>query len=196
MNKWLMGLGVVVLAAGCGERTPAPSTPPLQGEAVGVASSPGRLSKGGGIFADDLGPETLDVSAYPGPIQGGYRLLQEKCSRCHSAARPLNSPFVEMGASEVAATKRQHPEWFQNEAVWTIRSEVWKRYTHRMAMKPRSEINRKEADAILAFLVYDGKIRKIGQGAASWKAHRSRLLVDFQKRFPETFELLYGEKIH
>ena len=69
-----MGLGVLaVIASGCSERTPVSSPAPLQGEVAGVASSPARLSKGGGIFADDLGPETLDVSAYPGPIQGGAR---------------------------------------------------------------------------------------------------------------------------
>src|ERR1019366_10206865 len=42
----------------------------------------------------DLGPATIDVSNYPSEQQQNYKLFLEKCSRCHTPARPINSKIV------------------------------------------------------------------------------------------------------
>ena len=52
-------------------------------------------------YPNDFGPETLPddvLKSYPANVQAGYKkLLSNKagCAQCHSAARPLNSRFVE-----------------------------------------------------------------------------------------------------
>ena len=45
-------------------------------------------------YANDFGPEKIDVSSYLKEMQTTYRtLLVPKCGRCHTPARPLNSQF-------------------------------------------------------------------------------------------------------
>src|SRR5579864_198265 len=50
-------------------------------------------------YANDFGPKEIDVSSYPPEIQETYRKYLQAdnfgCQRCHTAARPLNSQFVE-----------------------------------------------------------------------------------------------------
>jgi hypothetical protein len=75
----------------------------------------------------DKGPDRLDVSSYPAEEQARYPLFQEKCSRCHTLARPINSRFT------VAA---------------------WKRYAKKMIQRPNSGINEEEAEELYAFLRY------------------------------------------
>ena len=55
-------------------------------------------------YANDFGPKSIDVSAYPPEMQDAYKnILLVKCQRCHEASRPLNSQFV-----EPSAPKEQH----------------------------------------------------------------------------------------
>ncbi len=82
----------------------------------------------------DKGPQTIDVSSYPEEMQQKYELFAERCSKCHTLARPINSDYA--------------------------LEEEWSRYVKRMMRKPGSGIAPKEAKQIFEFLAYDSTIRK------------------------------------
>lgn len=82
----------------------------------------------------DKGSQTLDVSSYPEEMQQKYQLFAERCSKCHTLARPINSDYA--------------------------LEEEWSRYVKRMMRKPGSGIAPKEAKQIFEFLAYDSSIRK------------------------------------
>lgn len=82
----------------------------------------------------DRGPQTIDVSAYPAPLQANYALFSTKCSQCHNLARPINSDFA-------------------------LPAE-WERYIKRMMRKPGSGISKDDGKKIFDFVVYDTTIRK------------------------------------
>jgi len=82
----------------------------------------------------DRGPQTIDVSAYPEEMQQKYTLFAERCSKCHTLARPINSDYA--------------------------LEDEWSRYVKRMMRKPGSGIAPKEGKQIFEFLAYDSSIRK------------------------------------
>lgn len=82
----------------------------------------------------DKGPATIDVSAYPAGIQKNYAVFREKCTLCHTLARPINSDFA--------------------------LPDEWSRYVKRMMHKPGSTISANNAKKIYEFLVYDSSVRK------------------------------------
>jgi cytochrome c5 len=82
----------------------------------------------------DKGPATIDVSAYPAGIQKNYAVFREKCTLCHTLARPINSDFA--------------------------LPDEWSRYIKRMMHKPGSMISPGQAKRIYEFLVFDATIRK------------------------------------
>ncbi len=82
----------------------------------------------------DKGPQTIDVSSYPEEMKQKYELFAERCSKCHTLARPINSDYA--------------------------LEEEWSRYVKRMMRKPGSGIAPKEAKQIFEFLAYDSTIRK------------------------------------
>ena len=82
----------------------------------------------------DKGPATIDTAAYPKSIQQDYNVFRQRCSLCHTLARPINSDFVLPGD--------------------------WSRYVKRMMHKPGSEITPVSAKKIYTFLVYDTSVRK------------------------------------
>jgi hypothetical protein len=82
----------------------------------------------------DKGPSTIDVSKYPLGIQKDYKIFRQKCTVCHTLARPINSDFV--------------------------LPDEWSRYVKRMMHKPGSMISGADAKKIYTFLVYDASIRK------------------------------------
>lgn len=150
-------------------------------------------------YANDFGPATLDVSKYPKDIQNGYALLAVKCAKCHAAARPLNSQFMEPtganpGAQDavIAALKKDKPELFKDKNVWQIESGLWKRYVKRMMSKPGCDIPNPEGKKIYEFLVYDSNHRKLGNPKA-WAEARRKLLDDFRQKNPDRYKELYGE---
>lgn len=151
-------------------------------------------------YANDLGPAELDVSDYPERIQKGYQLLQNRCARCHTAARPLNAEFVEVKGklgdqkTFIEDLKDNHPEMFGCEEVWKIEPGIWKRYVKRMMRKPGCKLKPKEARAVWEFLVYDGQHRKLGESRKSWREHREKLLAAFKEKHPQRYEMLYGKK--
>lgn len=75
----------------------------------------------------DSGPDRVDVSGYPPEQQRRYAIFEKKCSKCHPAARPINSRF---NASE------------------------WKRYMKRMIRRPNAGVSDDQADEIYEFLKY------------------------------------------
>jgi len=115
-------------------------------------------------FPNDLGPDSIDVSAYPAPLQKKYEFLQE-CAQCHTKSRPINSQ------------------------IW--QDDAWKRYVKRMKAKPGCEI--KHAKEIYEFLRDDSKIRKEGK-KKEFKAHRLSLLTQFKAKFPERWTLLFENR--
>ncbi len=84
-------------------------------------------------FPQDNGPYKLDVKGYPKQLQKDYKIFSRKCGVCHSLARPLNT---------------------------CMSPTQWKHYVDKMRHKPGSMIDKKQAEAIKAFLVYDQVHRK------------------------------------
>lgn len=84
----------------------------------------------------DKGYARIDVSKYPKGMQEAYKVFASKCSKCHTLARPINSPYVI--------------------------PEEWERYIKMMMRKPGSGIDPKSAKTIYEFLKYDSRVRKKG----------------------------------
>ena len=82
----------------------------------------------------DKGPKTIDVSKYPKEIQENYKKFSQKCSQCHTLARPINSDYA--------------------------LPDEWERYVKRMMHKPGSGINNTDGKDIYEFLTYDSYTRK------------------------------------
>lgn len=85
-------------------------------------------------FEADKGPETIDVSKYPKEQQENYKVFFEKCSKCHTLARPINSQYA--------------------------LPEEWTAYVDKMRHKKRSGIDEDSQKTITAFLIYDSSVRK------------------------------------
>ena len=85
------------------------------------------------VLPQDKGPDKIDVSAYPPPIQAAYKLFSTKCSKCHTIARPLNT---------------------------MMKRDEWERYVKRMMHKPNSGINDNQGKQIFDFVVFDQTERK------------------------------------
>lgn len=116
-------------------------------------------------YPNDLGPDTIDVAAYPADMQANYKLFTAQCSQCHVINRPMNTQFFD--------------------------ADTWKRYVKRMMAKPGCAI--KDGKKIYEFLTYDSKIRKIAH-KAEWKKHRIDLLTQFKAKFPDRYKLLFEER--
>ncbi|MDE2039805.1 MAG: cytochrome c [Elusimicrobia bacterium] len=89
---------------------------------------------GNSVCPFDNGPDTIDVSKYPPEQQKNYKVFAQKCSRCHTLARPINSHYA--------------------------LPEEWKAYVSKMRHKRHSGISDKDEDKITAFLIYDSSVRK------------------------------------
>lgn len=81
----------------------------------------------------DKGPNKIDVSKYPDEQQKGYKVFTDKCSKCHTIARPINT---------------------------TMSKEQWEMYVKRMMHKPNSGISGNQGKEIFDFLAYDQQTRK------------------------------------
>ncbi len=84
-------------------------------------------------YPADKGPNVIDVTAYPAKMQETYERFRNKCSRCHTVARPINSTFT---------------------------PEEWRKYVYKMMRKPGSGLNPKTAEQIIEFLIYDTQHRE------------------------------------
>jgi hypothetical protein len=90
----------------------------------------------------DSGPNKVDVSKYPPDQQKAYKVFTEKCSKCHTIARPINT---------------------------TMTREQWEMYVKRMMHKPNSGISSSQGKEIFEFLVYDQQERKDKNPSAFYK---------------------------
>jgi cytochrome c5 len=86
------------------------------------------------IQAYDKGPAKIDVSKYPPDMKAKYKVFTDKCSKCHTIARPINCEFA--------------------------LEDEWERYIKRMMNKAGSIISPADGKQIFEFLVYDSKTRK------------------------------------
>jgi cytochrome c5 len=85
------------------------------------------------VLPQDKGPDKIDVSAYPAPMQAAYKVFSTKCSKCHTIARPINT---------------------------MMKRDEWERYVKRMMHKPNSGINDNQGKQIFEFVVFDQTERK------------------------------------
>ncbi len=155
-------------------------------------------------YANDFGPQSVDVSSYPQDLQDAYKnILLVRCQRCHTAARPLNSQFVEPSgpkeqhAATIAKWKASNPEMFKDKLVWQIEGKtaagpgIWERYVKKMGAKPGCNLTGQEPKKVWQFLTYDSEHRKTGANAAKWAEHRRKLLADFKAKYPDRYRELY-----
>jgi len=91
----------------------------------------------------DKGPAKIDVASYPPAMQKAYKVFDEKCAKCHTIARPINTSMTK-------------PEW--------------ERYVKRMMHKPNSGISDSQGKMIFEFLVYDQENRKDKNPSAFFKS--------------------------
>jgi len=91
----------------------------------------------------DKGPAKIDIGSYPAEQQKSYKLFTDKCSKCHTIARPINT---------------------------TMTKDEWARYVKRMMHKPNSGISDVHGKAIFEFLAYDQEARKDKNPSAFYKS--------------------------
>lgn len=91
----------------------------------------------------DKGPAKIDVSSYPADQQKGYKVFNDKCAKCHTIARPINT---------------------------TMTKDEWSRYVKRMMHKPNSGISESQGKTIFEFLAFDQETRKDKNPSAFFKS--------------------------
>lgn len=119
-----------------------------------------RIASGGDPpeprFYYDLGPRAVDVADYPPAQRRRYAVFARVCARCHTLARPINSPLASRGD--------------------------WRRYVRRMSLRAaaysKPAIGREEADEIVEFLTYDAQRRKL-DAKADFERHTVSLKAAF-----------------
>ncbi len=134
----LSGLALIAAAAGAGSA----AQDRVAASTAAVSAVPAR-PRGGVLFYSDLGPDEIDVSSYPSQQRENYAVYARACSRCHSLARSINAPYTSRGWWEFYMTGM--------------------RARGRIAGRPFS---RDEIKAVLDFLDYDSRARKIERAAA------------------------------
>jgi len=112
--------------------------------AIAVLSSPLFLAAQSNVnLPQDKGSDKVNVASYPAEMQKDYKVFTDKCAKCHTIARPINT----------AMTKDE-----------------WARYVKRMMHKPNSGISDAQGKAIYEFLAYDQENRKDKNPSAFFKA--------------------------
>jgi hypothetical protein len=107
------------------------------------------------VLPQDKGPDKIDVSAYPAPMQGTYKLFSTKCSKCHTIARPINT---------------------------MMKRDEWERYVKRMMHKPNSGISDNQGKQIFDFLVFDQTERKDKNPKAFFPALSDEEIAQLKKQ--------------
>jgi hypothetical protein len=91
-----------------------------------LACGTGMLERGEGV----------DLQSVPPDLRGDYALFAQRCSKCHSLARPLNSGITN--------------------------DEFWRLYVERMRRQPGSGISEGDTYYILRFLHWYSTSRQAG----------------------------------
>lgn len=184
-RRWALFAVVLLLGAGARWAVPALSDDAAKAEREKALANP---------YPNDFGPAKLDdVSSYTPERREGYRLMLDKCARCHTPARPLNSQFLDLKPDELAALKARQPEIFRDKKVWQPETGVWQRYIKRMMAKPGCDIPDAQGRKIFRFLVEYSRREKTGPNAAKWAAHRRKLLAEFKQKYPARYKELFQE---
>lgn len=145
-------------------------------------------------YPNDLGPDKVDVSKYSPELQAGYKLLVDKCARCHSPSRPLNSQFLDLKGPELEAFKKANPDMVKDKAVIHAEDGIWQRYVKRMMAKPGCNIAPEDGKKIWKFIVEHSKREKTGANAAKWAAQRKKFLEEFKTKYPARHKELFESK--
>jgi len=153
------------------------------GEAVASASD---------AYPGDAGPAAIDVSSYPAAMRADYKLFAARCALCHTLARPINAPFVELSVHEQGLARMSEPELYADPRLARVGEDVWKGYLKRMTARKGSPVTWAEGRRIWRFLVYDSARRKTGAGGRAWRELRLKLVEDFRRDQPERYRLLFG----
>jgi hypothetical protein len=136
----------------------------LAGVLIAAEQGPIQTEELSARMPADLGPAKVDVSAYPQEQQKNYALFLNRCSRCHTPARAINSKI----------TTREDWQHFvslmHGRLLSREMSENW---------KPE------DGHAIIDFLAYDSQVRKT--------AHPQEF-ESLQVRLAERFKLVEMEK--
>ena len=159
--------------------------------APGAAPEPASLTQNTGLYPNDFGPAEIDVSEYPPQMKKDYKVFAFKCAACHTIARPINSQFIELNAEEQAALKKEAPIMFTDKRMGLIEEKIWNRYVKRMMSKPGCPVKPDDGKQIWEFLVFDSKLRKTGPNTKAWIEHRTKLVDDFKKDYPEAYEKVF-----
>lgn len=124
-ENWVWSTGDLALSTSTAPGAPAATTPP--------ASLPDTL------YYADLGPDEIDVAAYPLEQRRAYALFREACAGCHTLARAVNSPV-------------------ESRLYWRFhldRMNLHSRFRH------RKTLTADEKKSLLDFLEYDARVRKV-----------------------------------
>jgi hypothetical protein len=100
-----------------------------------------RAWLGVGVFLLSCAPhwsDEVDTVQVPPELQGDYALFAQRCSKCHSLARPLTSGIDD--------------------------DDYWRRYVERMRRQPGSGISLEDEPPILHFLHYCSEEQKKKKG--------------------------------
>jgi len=128
-----------------------------QKQVASAGSSRFSLEQLAAIMPADLGPDSLDVSAYPKEQRENYGLFASRCSQCHTLARPINSSLVTRNdwtryakrmKARLPVERVASPGGGETQLVRTTDGKV-------RGVIPASELTR-----IVDFLVYDSRARK------------------------------------
>ncbi len=84
------------------------------------------------------GADDVDTAKMPASLRGDYAIFAQRCSKCHSLARPLTSGIDD--------------------------DEYWRRYVERMRRQPSSGISPDDEPPILRFLHYFSEEQKKKKG--------------------------------
>ncbi len=156
--------------------------------------SEASLTKVSDLYPNDMGPAEIDVSNYPKEHKQAYRTFVFKCAACHTIARPINSQFLELTASEIEKAKKDDPELFKDKNITMPDELIWNRYVKRMMSKPGCPVKKEDGKPIFEFLVYDSKIRKTGENGKEFRKAREHLLHEFKEHHPDGYERIFGTK--
>jgi hypothetical protein len=168
MSRRLLPLLIVMIAAGCaawriwGEIPVTPAAPPVFPEVAQVSAERRKAA----LFYSDLGPNEVDITAYPPEHKSQYEVYVKVCSSCHTLARSINSPYVSR--------------------AW------WEFYIASMRMRAhfhRRPLNKNEIRAVVDFLEYDSNERKVAR-APEFEATKFELKRRFETALDERMQEL------
>ena len=80
-----------------------------------------------GASSADRSPDTIDVSRFPPKYQEAYKLVEIKCSKCHSLAHAMDR---------------------------RMSADFWRSYIKKMSRLQGSGINERTGEVLLDFLIY------------------------------------------